>query len=307
MMPAASAPILLGAVVVTYFPDSEFPSRLAAILREIPACIVVDNTTDPTVRANLAALCTRLDCEFLAQPDNTGLGTALNAGFAIHAARGAREVVAFDQDSTPQPGFASALLNTRRAVKGLGVIGANWQDQGRPGSPSLHLRRHLLPPFFRRSAARTDLFDVTCVITSGTLFDVALWRELGGFDTGLFLDLVDTDFCLRTRAAGRAVGVSATARLAHRRGAKQPIRRLGRTWWPAFMPPLRLRYVARNRIHLLTRHGLREPHWAAFELCFAAKLIVDILLLENDSLAKIAASLRGTWDGLLGSTGKFQE
>lgn len=301
------APALLGAVVVTYFPDPGFPDRLGAIVREIPACIVVDNSAVPAIRAELATLCARLGCELMAQPENTGLGAALNAGFAAHAARGAREVVAFDQDSTPQPGFATALLNTRRAVKGLGVIGANWQDQGRPGAPSRHLRRHLLPPFFRRSMARTDLFDVTCVITSGTLFDVALWHEISGFDTGLFLDLVDTDFCLRARAAGRAVGVSATARLAHRRGAKRPIRRLGRTWWPAFMPPLRLRYLARNRIHLLTRHGWREPHWALFELCFAAKLAMDILLLENGRLAKIAAGLRGTWDGLLGSTGKFHE
>lgn len=307
MTPAASTPTLLGAVVVTYFPDPAFPFRLAAIVREIPACIVVDNSAAPAIRAELVELCTQLGCEFIAQPENTGLGSALNAGFAAHAARGAREVVAFDQDSTPQSGFAIALLNTRRAVKGLGVIGANWQDQGRPGAASHHLRRHLLPPFFRRSVARTDLFDVTCVITSGTLFDVALWRELGGFDTGLFLDLVDTDFCLRARAIGRAIGVSATARLAHRRGAKRPIRRLGRTWWPAFMPPLRLRYVARNRIHLLARHGYREPHWALFELCFAAKLVADILLLENDKLAKIASSLRGTWDGLLGSTGKFHE
>lgn len=307
MTPAASTPTLLGAVVVTYFPDPAFHSRLAAIAREIPACIVVDNSATPAIRAELAELCTQLGCEFVAQPDNTGLGSALNAGFTIHAARGAREVVAFDQDSTPLPGFAAALLATLRAGKGLGVIGANWQDQGRPGAASRHLRRHLLPPFFRRSLARTDLFDATYVITSGTLFDVALWRELGGFDPGLFLDLVDTDFCLRARAAGWAVGVSATARLAHRRGAKQPVRRLGRTWWPAFMPPLRLRYVARNRIHLLARHGWREPHWALFELCFAAKLVADILLLENDKLAKIASSLRGTWDGLLGSTGKFHE
>ena len=307
MTALASSPPLLGAVVVTYFPDSEFPARLAAIVREIPACTVVDNSATPTVRAQLAALCARLGCELIAQPDNTGLGNALNAGFAAHAARGAREVIAFDQDSTPLPGFATALLNTRRAVKQLGVIGANWQDQGRPGAASRHLRRSLLPPFFQRSLAKTDLFDVTCVITSGTLFDVALWRELGGFDTGLFLDLVDTDFCLRARAAGRAVGVSATARLAHRRGAKRPVRRLGRTWWPAFMPPLRLRYVARNRIHLLARHAWREPHWALFELCFAAKLVIDVLLLENGKLAKIAAGLRGTWDGLLGSTGKFHE
>lgn len=307
MSSPSSSPPLLGAVVVTYFPDVEFADRLAAILREISACIVVDNTTEPLARADLAALCTRLGCELIAQPENTGLAAALNSGFARHAARGAREVVAFDQDSTPLPGFAAALLNTRRAIKGLGVIGANWHDQGRPGASARHLRRHLFPPFFRRSVARTDLFDVTCVITSGTLFDVALWRELGGFDTTLFLDLVDTDFCLRARAAGRAVGVSTTARLAHRRGAKRPVRRLGRTWWPAFMPPIRLRYLARNRIHLLARLGGREAHWALFELCFAAKLSVDILLLENDKLAKIASSLRGTWDGLLGSTGKFHE
>lgn len=291
-----------GAVVVTYFPDPGFASRLAAITREAAPVLVIDNSADPAVHARLAALCASARCEFLASPANVGLATALNRGFAHLRARGLFWALAFDQDSTPAPGFAAALHATAARHPAAAAIGANWTDEARPGTPSRHLR----PRFglgFQRRPATADLPDVTCVITSGTLFALPVWHALGGFDAPLFLDLVDTEFCLRARAAGHRIAVAAAARLAHRRGAKHPVRFLGRTFWPAAMPPRRLRGLFRNRLLVAARHGWRAPHWVAFECAYAAKILAEIALLERDKTAKLAACFHGTWDGLLGVDG----
>ncbi|HUR56084.1 MAG TPA: hypothetical protein VM029_00135, partial [Opitutaceae bacterium] len=114
---------------------------------------------------------------------------------------------------------------------------------------------------------------------------------------------VDTDFCLRARKAGHAVAVAASARLLHRRGAKQPARAAGRTWWPAHMPPARLFLLFRNRLVLFRRHGIAFPHWACFELAYGLKILGEILAFEEQKSARLAACLRGTWHGLLGRSG----
>jgi hypothetical protein len=48
---------------------------------------------------------------------------------------------------------------------------------------------------------------------------------------------------------------------------------------------------------------IRAPHWVAFELAYAVKIVAEIVFLEETKLAKLAACARGTWDGLLGRVG----
>jgi rhamnosyltransferase len=122
-------------------------------------------------------------------------------------------------------------------------------------------------------------------------------------DERLFLDLVDTEYCLRARAAGFRIKVSAAANLAHRRGRKRAVPFLGRTWWPAFMPPLRLRCLFRNQVRVLWSQGWRAPHWSAFELAYTLKIVAEIIFLEDEKWPKLRACVRGTWDGLLGRSG----
>ncbi len=296
----------VGGVIVTFFPDADFETRFAAIAREVGPLIVVDNSARTDVHQRLRPLAANAGAEFIASPTNVGLGTALNLAFRRLAARGVTWTVAFDQDSVPVTGFVNALLGVAHQHPDTAVVGANWTDEARPDFPSRHLRAPAGPWLFERVPATSDLEGVTCVITSGSLFHLPMWRELGGFDESLFLDLVDTDYCLRAVRAGREVCVAGQARLQHRRGAKRPVTFAGRTWWPAFMPPRRLRILFRNRLRLFRRHAWHAPHWVAFELAYATKILGEIVLLEDQKLAKLAATVRGTWDGLLGRTGPIR-
>lgn len=300
-----SLPANIGGIVVTHFPDGAFEQRLTTVAREVSPLLVVDNSGDPAVRSRLRVACAVHGAEFIANAENRGLASALNQGFGLLASRGITAVISFDQDSTPCPGFSAALLGTMSTTPNCAVVGANWQDEATPTKPSRHLRRKAAFPFaFERAVAGRDLIDVTCVIASGSLYNLEIWQRLGGFDESLFLDLVDTDYCLRARAAGHVVCVAARARLAHRRGAKQEVRRFGRTSTPAFMPPLRLRYLFRNRVRLCSRHW-RTPHWIAFEVVYSAKIIFDILFLEDQKCLKLAGCVRGIWDALLGRAGRI--
>ena len=289
-------------IIVTYFPDPDLEIRLAAIAREISPVLVVDNTANAAMSDRLAAACERCGCRLLLNRSNLGIAAALNRGFGELEQLGFIWAVAFDQDSTPEPGLVGGLMECARRIcpaRPPAVVGANWRDEARPNQPSLHLRPHpACRLLFERVPARDDLDAVTCVINSGSLFHLPTWRALGGFDESLFLDLVDTDYCLRARQAGHRIGVASRACLRHRRGSKRAVRFLGGTWWPAFMPPPRLYLLFRNRAWLFRRHLWQTPHWAAFEIIYGFKILAEILFLENDKVAKLGACLRGTWAGV---------
>jgi rhamnosyltransferase len=291
---------VIPAAIVTFHPDTAWPARLDAVLREHPRVVVVDNSTSAEGRAFVSAIiAARAGASLHALSENPGIGAALNLAFSALADEGHARAVAYDQDSTPAPGFAAALSATATAMPHAAVIGANWIDPRRPDRPALFL--HAAGPFgfgFRRIAATRDLSDLLCVITSGSLFDLAVWRALGGFDERLFLDLVDTEYCLRARLAGHDIAAAATARLEHHRGEKHPVRLLGRDFYPAHTPPFRLRCLSRNRILIFRRLRLRPLAWVFYELAYAAKLLADSLFLENRKIARLSAMLEGTWDGL---------
>ena len=289
-------------VVVTFFPDEAFARRLARVAREVSPLLVVDNSTEAGVRASVARTAAETGAEYVAQSRNRGIAGGLNAGFSALVQRGHRAAVAFDQDSTPDPGCAAALCTSARADSKRAIVGSNWFDEARPEFGSRHLQPHpWLPGAFRRvRAGAQDLGGVTFVIASGSWFDLQCWESLGGFDAALFLDLVDVDFCLRARRLGRTVAVAAAARLAHNRGSKRPIRCAGRTWWPAFMPPARLRGLFANRIRLLVRHGWSNLHWVSYEACSSLKILGEIIFLEDQKREKLTAVLAGCVDAVAG-------
>lgn len=295
----------VGAVVVTFHPDEALEARLTAVAREVSTLVVIDNSVSELVGIRLRAICASVKCHLIPNSRNSGL-SALNLGFAHLESLGLSWGIAFDQDSTPLPGFSAGLLRTAKASPNhppTAAVGANWRDEAHPERPSRHLMARPWPFAFRRVIAQEDLNGVTCVITSGTLFDLSIWRSLAGFDERLTLDLVDTEYCLRAKTAGFDVRVAAAAHLLHQRGKKKPVRLFGQTWWPAFMPPARLHYLFRNRVLVFWRHGWRVPHWTLFELAYTAKILVEIVFLEDQKLSKLAACAHGTWDGLLGRSG----
>lgn len=297
-------PAPVGGIVVTYFPDGGFEARVAAMAREVAVMVVVDNSADPEVSERLDAWMNQTHVRRISLPRNQGLGAALNVGFAALKQTGCEWIVAFDQDSMPLTGCVNALLRAAAVQPRAAVIGSNWQDEAQPGVRARHLVHGCgFLPWFRRVDVDADIAALMFVITSGSLFRVAAWNALGGFREDLFLDLVDTEYCVRAGARRWRIGLAACAHLRHRRGDKQAVQWCGHTWWPAHMPPRRIHLLLRNRVWALVRFGWTRWPWALFELSHTAFVLFSILCLERDTTPKLAAFLRGAWDGLRGRLG----
>jgi rhamnosyltransferase len=297
---AERAPVV--GVIVTFHPGEDVANNLRAVAAECDHVVVVDNGSEAEALSCISGL---TNVEVIRLPVNRGIATALNMGFERAAELGAAEVLAFDQDSRPEPGFLGALRRMAAKMgKQWGVVGPRIREELR----GLHYRwlapHPRLPFLFRRRTCGPDgLRDVTMVITSGSLVAVDAWQEVGRFDDELFIDAVDTDFCLRVRAVGRSVGVSPDAILHHRLGNRRNVSLPGPLGRPTFHPPLRHYYIARNRWRLFRRHW-RQVHWTVFECCSAILTLGRVLLTEDRKPAKLYAMVAGTWDGLRGARGE---
>jgi rhamnosyltransferase len=269
--------------------------------------IVVDNGSPSALLASLAPLAGRV--EILLQPGNTGVAAALNTGLRRARALGYGWVITFDQDSKPEPGFVAGLWATHERQPQAAVIGPRILEEGMDGSTYRWVRRHpRVPGFFQRVPCDdVDLIGLTLLISSGSMIDLEVWTQLGGFDEALFIDYVDSDFCLGVLRSGRALAVSAGASLQHRLGARREGRFLGKDLRPMHHAPFRHYHLARNRVRVWRRHALAVPHWALFDLTFAGLTGFRVLAFESAKWAKLKAMVLGTWDGLKGRTGPCPE
>lgn len=297
----------IAAIVVTFHPDEKITDRLERIRAQVDQMVIVDNGSPVPTLEMLKSWSNGQESAVIGNPHNRGLSAALNQGLEWAAEKSCQWAVTFDQDSTPQPGMVGALLSTVANLpdsERVAVVGAQTFDEHRAHVPERWLQPRWWG-FERRDCTDGDLEQVTFVITSGALTRVSVWRELGGFDEGLFIDYIDHDFCLRARTRGWKTLVSAGARLAHNLGSKREVEIIGRRVRPTFHSSSRHYYMARNRILMWRRHAWRFPHWWMFDACFGGMNTVRVLLAEDKRVEKMSAMLRGTWHGLLGRTGKM--
>jgi len=295
-------PALCG-VVVIFHPEEPVVQNVLAMIKECGELIVVDNGSSPEIRARLNGLSGSTVIELR---ENIGVAAALNIGAARAMNKGFLWIVTFDQDSCPEPGMVATLwaAHLRRPQAALVVpcIAEGAESLGRYRWVRPHPR---FPGLFQRiPCLDNDVSGIIMAVTSGSLTELSVWADLGGFDEGLFIDYVDTDFCLKVIDSGREILVAAGAILKHKLGNRRDIELFGYSFHPTFHPPFRHYYMTRNRIQIWRRYACRMPHWALFDLMFFGFNLFRVIAFEDQKGLKIQAVLRGTWDGLLGKSGK---
>lgn len=290
----------LGCVTVTYHPDL---GQLAALLAALPpeaARVIVDNGSPAETVAALSALCagaahTLLVCN----PDNRGLGAALNQGVrALHARWPEREhLLLLDQDSLPEPGSIAQLDAAYRMLAGsVGAVGPLLVDADTRQSHGFHQQRGWR--WHRHYPAIGASHPVPChnLNGSGSYLRVADFLRWGGLNEALFIDHLDTEWSFRLLAEGVGLWGVPAAVFRHRMGrATRRLWLLGWRPWPS-RSPLRHYYLYRNTLHLL----LRGPATGVWRFWAAVRLVFNYFLqyaADAEGPAQRRAMRRGLADG----------
>jgi rhamnosyltransferase len=286
-------------IVVCYRPVLPRLMRLCAdILADGARVILVDNTDLPDESTRIVPGNLPEGCQLIALGYNSGIAHAQNVGIARALGAGAAVVVFFDQDSMIEPGFLRALVAPLKS--GIPEVTSPLYIDADSGQalPSLRINRYGFKSVVHR-ADSTRPYPVNIAISSGTAATKEVFDVAGGLDETLFIDVVDTEWCLRCRSKQIPIYVVPSAVMRQRIGARSI--HLG----PFILlvhGPARCYYQLRNCFHLLRKRHVP----LTFALTHMASVIFSRMLLlffVEDRSAYIGAYLAALQDGIKGIGG----
>jgi rhamnosyltransferase len=291
------------AIVVTYHPCAErLVQCVTAVLPQVDEVVLVDNGSAAPI-LDMIALTDRVTV--LKLDSNRGIGHAQNVGIEWARSRKAGLVLLLDQDSVADEHMVPRLQRRYEQLAesgvAVGAVGPAHVDDlgvGRPKFTRFHKARYL------QVEAPLGLPTLACdmLIASGTMIPVAVLDKVGPMNEGLFIDKVDTEWCLRVRRAGLGIYGVPDARLFHRLGESV----LHVRWWRGkrlpVHKPFRYYYMVRNSI-LLQRMPKLLWAWRLADMSQILQIILFHGLLAPGSRLNRPMILRGLRDGFRGLLG----
>lgn len=285
-------PMKLLAVVVLYHPDENVVANIRTYLPEVDKVLLWDNTPAGHMdKERQKELQTLEKSVCMGKGVNVGIGEALNAAVDYARANSFTHLVTFDQDSRFLPGdFLRYLDEVRRyGAEKRAIFSTNYfiKSQQAPLYP-----------------VTDEVVKVSSAMTSGSLYPVALFEELGGFKSDLFVWGIDCEFCWRAARHQIPTLCFRNVLLQHDLGyQKQKHRLLGKEVFPNEYPPARTYYNVRNGmvLHRLYPEFINLKAHLRYHLF---KRVVFVLLYEDRKMAKLRALWLGWLDGCRGRLGE---
>lgn len=190
----------LAAIIILYHPKKEVLQNIATYIDRVDKLFVFDNTETNYAASFFSHL---TNAEYLHDGQNRGISERLNAGCKKAISEGYDWILTMDQDTRFSEHSISYYLNcfdgyTQKDA--TAVIGTRYHWEEKPSSPICQIE------------------DSVDAITSGMLLNLAIWQKTGGFDEALFIDSVDTEYCLRASTRGYKIILFANVYILHEIG-----------------------------------------------------------------------------------------
>lgn len=266
--------MIYSAGIVTYNPSPDrLKENIDALLAEsgIGMLYIFDNgSSDAKGIEQLVSGNCRIT--LIRSGENRGIAFALNELCRSAKAGGYEWLLTMDQDSVISKdylGYYDRLVS----MSGAGIICCRVEDRN-------YGRMYNAPVSGHDTVERC--------ITSGSMMNLAVWEEVGGFDDSLFIDGVDFDYCMTLREKGYSIVRTGDASILHEVGHGRHVRLLGRNALVMNHGELRLYYIARNYLYIGTKHG-QYSKWRKEVL----KRMLIVLLYENEKFGKLKSMFRG--------------
>ena len=292
----ANSSTTVGAVVVLYNPELDVLENLRALAAQVDALVIVDNGSSEEFRAALGPML-NARVELIRHPDNLGIATGFNTGVRRLIELGCAFSLTFDQDSQIGPGFVQAMLlalhDARRKYDQVFVIAPHWTDV----NSGMYFPNTIL--------RRLEFYRIRDTISSGNLFDNAVFAKIGFFEDEYFIDGVDIEYHLRCKKAGFPVVQTSRALLLHSLGVQDARKFLFIPFVVTFHSHIRKYYIARNRIQNYKKYALSLSFWFLADLvAFLNETIIIVIHDRTDVRRKLKFTWLGIRDGFEDNMGK---
>ncbi len=135
--------------------------------------------------------------------------------------------------------------------------------------------------------------DVQVVISSGSMIKRKVFENIGMLREDLFIDYVDTDFCLRMAESGWTIALVMDAVLYHNLGDLTSHKFAGRITGVTNHSSLRRFTIFRNRVRIWKRYFYVAPSYVLFDIAMGFYDLIKIALFETSRKEKLRSALKG--------------
>lgn len=293
----------VGAVVVAYqAPDAQLEVLLSRIVAEASTAAVVLNQVPPAEKRELQARYPQLHWQRNSR--NLGLAAAQNQG--INALLDQVDaILLLDQDSLPNAGTISALAEILADLQAAGEPVAGVAPAYRQGE-SAHWPGFVRISRFRfsrvRPASDQIAIPIDFAIASGTLMPVKALHAVGLMDESLFIDHIDTEWCLRAAAGGYRLYGTERAAFSHSLGEQRYTFWLGRQRQVSTHAPWRYYTMFRNSLLLYARREM-PLRWKQGDALRLLQIFLFVALRGPQRWAALRMMVQGVAHGMRGRAG----
>lgn len=282
--------MLIGASIILFHPLPVVIQNINSYLDEVHILYVIDNSVqkDEELLKQITNISPK--CKIVNNPTNYGIAKALNQAVELAINDGVEWLLTMDQDSRFYDGnyFKAFRENSNKSNVAI------FTPQIIFNTTEIEHDKEIETKFYS---------DV--IMTSGSILNLKIYQKLGGFETKLFIDEVDTDYCYKVLEFKFKIVVIEGTYLIHSLGKERLIKLpFNKTIRIFEHQPFRHYYITRNYFYLLSKYLWSSPKLVLNRgrKVFFVKTM-NGLLFHKKRFAVIKYSLKGLIDFVINKYG----
>lgn len=275
----------IAAVVVFYNPSDKNIKNIDNYIEVIDKLYVVDNSEDDEIKMK-----SNKKIEYVKLGENKGIAYALNVGAKKAIEDGYNYLLTLDQDSKMNKKIIEEMISFLKSTKekNIGLI-SPYQDIDS-----------------KEDVLNGDYEDMIEVMTSGNIIDLKAYKKIGGFKDWLFIDCVDTDYCMNLHKHGYKVLRLNNIVMKHELG-KLVVHKLFGKEYPCYNHnPIRRYYIVRNNLYINSMYKDMYPDYCKRLLRIQKGQVKRIIAFEKNKIPKLKMMYKGYRDFKKGIRGKIK-
>lgn len=265
----------LASVVVFYNPSNENIGNIKKYEKDVDRIFVVDNSPDDVIRVKDTKT-----IKYIKLHENKGIAFALNEGAKNAIDEGFEWLLTLDQDSQITSKNVKDLKHfiEKTDDNKIGLV-SPYQDIGSTEEKS--------------DAEYEDMIEV---MTSGNIINLNVYKKIGGFKDWLFIDCVDTDYCMNLHKHGYKVLRLNNVVMKHNLGDVK-VHKLFKKEYPCYNHnPIRRYYIVRNNLYIRSMYNDLYPDYCKHLIRIQKGQVKRIIAFEKNKFKKLLMMYRGYRD-----------
>jgi len=268
-------------VVVLYNPEKSILENIYSYINELEVLYIVDNSE--TKNNDLILELKKINkCQYVDNEGNKGIANALNVGAKLAIENGADWLLTMDQDSKFEKDDLTKLI--QKIDDKIGIVSPLHVDNELDSDPNKNF----------------------ITMTSGNLLNLKIYKRVDGFEEKLFIDSVDTEYCLKLFQYGYKIIRVEKVVLNHNLGEINKYTFFGKKYTSTNHNYVRRYYIIRNRLYIWNKYKNILPSFIKSDKKQFIREIEKIILFEEKKLLKLFYTFKGYMDYKKNKFGKLE-